>query len=113
MREMDPRFEPFDIPHVGVGDWIVGETREFEREFENTGNKARMLMKTKDITFLNVAKRVFGAPLGTSQALKGVRNTGKRGKAPKRQGEAGRVTISRLREIRVCLPSADNGPGAV
>ena len=51
MREMDPRFEPFDIPHVGVGDWIVGETREFEREFENTRNKARMLMKTKDINF--------------------------------------------------------------
>jgi hypothetical protein len=66
MREMDPEFELFDIVHVRAGDWIagdatgtemarLGETRGTAREFKNTGNKARMLLKTKDITFLNAA----------------------------------------------------------
>jgi hypothetical protein len=66
MREIDPKFELFDIAHVGAGDWIVrdgaetgvarlGETWGTARKFKNTGNKARMLMKTKHITFLNVA----------------------------------------------------------
>ena len=66
MREMKPRFELFDIASIGAGDWIVGdvaeteiarmgETRGTAREFKNTGNKARMLMKTKDITFLSAA----------------------------------------------------------
>jgi hypothetical protein len=68
MREMEPEFELFDIAHVGAGDWIVGdaagteiprlrETRGTTREFKNPGNKARMLMKTKHITFLGGANQ--------------------------------------------------------
>jgi hypothetical protein len=68
MREIEPKLELFDIAHVGAGDWIVrdgagteiarpAETRGTAREFKNTGNKARMLMKTKHITFLNAAIR--------------------------------------------------------
>jgi hypothetical protein len=68
MREIDSKFELFDIAHVGAGDWIVGdaagteiarlvETRGTAREFKNAGNKARMLMKTKHITFLNAANQ--------------------------------------------------------
>ena len=64
MREMDLKFELFGIAHVGAGDWFVrdvarteiarlGETWGSVREYKNTGNKARMLMKTKHITFLN------------------------------------------------------------
>jgi hypothetical protein len=66
MREIEPKFELFDIAFVAAGDWIVGdaagteiarlgETRGTAREFKNSGNKARMLMKTKHITFLNDA----------------------------------------------------------
>jgi hypothetical protein len=66
MREVEPKFEPLDIVHVGAGDWIVGdgagteiallgETRGTAREYKNSGNKARMLMKTKHITFLKAA----------------------------------------------------------
>jgi hypothetical protein len=66
MREINPKFELFDIAHVGAADWIVGdvaateiallgETRGTAREYKNSGNKARMLMKTKHITFLNAA----------------------------------------------------------
>ena len=62
MCEMDSRFELVDIAHVGAGDWIARdaagteiarprETRGTAREFKNTGNKARMLLKTKHITF--------------------------------------------------------------
>ncbi len=69
MREINPKFELFDIAHVGAGDWIVGdvagtqiarlvEARGTAREFKNTGNKARMLLKTKHITFLNAANDV-------------------------------------------------------
>jgi hypothetical protein len=68
MREIEPRFELIDIAHVGAGDWIVRdaagteiprlrETRGTAREFKNSGNKARMLMKTKHITFLNAANQ--------------------------------------------------------
>jgi len=68
MREIEPKFELFDIAHVGAGDWIVGdaagtgvarlgETRGTAREFKNSGNKARMLMKTKHITFLSGANQ--------------------------------------------------------
>ena len=68
MREINPKFELFDIAHVPAGDWIVGdaagteiarlvETRGTAREFKNTGNKARMLMKTKHITFLSGANQ--------------------------------------------------------
>ena len=68
MREIEPKFELFDIAHVGAGDWIagdgagteiarLGETRGTAREFKNIGNKARMLMKTKHITFLNGANQ--------------------------------------------------------
>ena len=66
MREINPKFELFDIAHVGARNRIVrgaagteiaglGEARGTAREFKNTGNKARMLMKTKHITFLNAA----------------------------------------------------------
>jgi hypothetical protein len=68
MREIDPKFELFDTARVGAGDWIVGnravteiarlgETPGTAREFKNTGNKARMLMKTKHITFLSGANQ--------------------------------------------------------
>ena len=68
MREIEPKFELFDIVHGGAGSRIVadaagteiarlGETRGTAREFKNTGNKARMLMKTNDITFLNGANQ--------------------------------------------------------
>ena len=63
MHEIDPKFELFDSARVGAGDWIAGdvagtgiarpgETRGTAREFKNSGNKARILMKTKGITFL-------------------------------------------------------------
>jgi hypothetical protein len=62
MREIEPKFELFDIAHVRAGDWIagdeartgialLGETRGTAREFKSTGNKAKKLLKTKDITF--------------------------------------------------------------
>jgi hypothetical protein len=68
MREIDPKFELFDIAHAGAGDWIVGdvagteiarlgETRGTAREFKNTGNKAGILLKTKQITFVNAANQ--------------------------------------------------------
>ncbi len=68
MREIDPRFELFDTAHVPAGDWSagdvaepetarLGETRGTAREFKNIGNKARMLLKTKHITFLNAANQ--------------------------------------------------------
>jgi len=68
MRETDPKFDLFEIAHVGTGDWIVGNVAGTEldwlgealgtsREFKNTGNKARMLMKTKHITFLSGANQ--------------------------------------------------------
>jgi hypothetical protein len=71
MREIEPKFELIDIAHVLAGDWIVGdaagteiarlgEARGTTREFKNIGNKARMLMKTKHITFLNAAIRGLG-----------------------------------------------------
>ena len=66
MREINPKFELFDTARVRAGDWIVedvagteiallGETRGTAREYKNSGNKARMLMKTKHITFLKAA----------------------------------------------------------
>jgi hypothetical protein len=68
MREIEPKFELIDGAHVGAEDWIVGdvagteiarlaETRGTAREFKNSGNKARMLMKTKHITFLSGANQ--------------------------------------------------------
>ena len=71
MREINPKFELIDGARVGAVDWIVGdaagtgvarlgETRGTAREFKNSGNKARMLMKTKHISFLNAAIRGLG-----------------------------------------------------
>jgi hypothetical protein len=68
MREIEPKFELIDTAHVGAGDWIVGdlagtevarlgETWGTAREYKNSRNKARMLMKTKGITFLNAANQ--------------------------------------------------------
>jgi hypothetical protein len=66
MREIEPKFERFDIARVGAGNWIVGdgagteiprmgETRGTAREYKNRGNKAKKLLKTKHITFLKAA----------------------------------------------------------
>jgi hypothetical protein len=66
MREINPKFELFDIAHVGAGDWIVedvagteiallGETRGTASEYKNSGNKAKKWLKTKHITFLSGA----------------------------------------------------------
>ncbi len=72
MREIDPKLELSDIAHVGAGDWTVGdvagteiarlgETRGTAREFKNSGNKARKLLKTKHITFLSAANQPSSA----------------------------------------------------
>ncbi len=80
MREMDPEFELIDIAHVRAGDWIAGdaagtgiahpgETRGSAREYKNSGNKSRKLLKTKHITFLNAANDVpFARKLTQSRA---------------------------------------------
>ncbi len=68
MREIEPKFELFDIARVRAGDWIagdvagteiarLGETRGTAREFKNTGNKAKKWLKTKHITFLKGANQ--------------------------------------------------------
>ena len=68
MREINPKFELFDIAHVGAGNWIVGdaagtgiarlgETWGTAREFKNTENKAKKWLKTKGITFLKGANQ--------------------------------------------------------
>jgi hypothetical protein len=68
MREINPKFELIDGARVGAVDWIVGdaagtgvarlaETRGTAREYKNNWNKARMLMKTKHITFLSGANQ--------------------------------------------------------
>jgi hypothetical protein len=80
MREINPKLKLFDIARVGAGNWIMGdgagsqiarmgETRRTAREFKNTGNKARMLMKTKHITFLSAANYArFGRNLAQNRA---------------------------------------------
>jgi hypothetical protein len=66
MSEMGPKFELFDIAHIRAGDWSVGDvagtkiallgkTRGTAREYKNSGNKAKKLLKTNDIVFLNAA----------------------------------------------------------
>jgi hypothetical protein len=66
MRESEPKFELFDIAHVGAGNSILGdvagigialrgETRGTAREYKNRGNKAKKWLKTKDITFFEGA----------------------------------------------------------
>jgi len=68
MREIEPKLERFGIARVGAGDWIagdaagtgiagLGETRRTAREYKNRGNKAKKLLKTKDITFLKAANQ--------------------------------------------------------
>jgi hypothetical protein len=68
MREIDSKFELIDSARVGAGDWMVGDAAGTEiarlvetwgtaREFKNTGDKARMLMKTKHITSLKGANQ--------------------------------------------------------
>jgi len=68
MREIELEFELIDSARGRAGDRIVGdaagtgiarlgETRGTAREFKNSGNKARMLMKTKHITFLSGANQ--------------------------------------------------------
>ncbi len=124
MREIEPKFDRFEIAHVRAGHWIagdpagtgiagLGETRGTAREYKNRGNKAKKWLKTKDIIFLNAADQ---GPLRANrhksgpEASKEHPNLGERGQAPASQGEAGQVTKSRLHEIRVCMPSADARP---
>ncbi len=44
MHEKDPKFELFDIAHVGAGDWIVGDraVTEIARLGETPGDRERM-----------------------------------------------------------------------
>jgi len=118
MRELDPKFELFDSVRVGAGNWIVGdaagpeiarlgETRGTAREFKNTGNKAKKLLKTKDITFLNAANQ--GSLAGQSAQIRPRSEQGQFGKA--RSGltaaRGGRAwTNCRLhgRQVDVALP---------
>ena len=118
MREIEPKFELFDTSHVGAGDWTVGdgagteiarpgETRGTAREFKNTGNKAKKLLKTKDITFLNAANQ--GSLAGQSAQIRPRSEQGQFGKA--RSGltaaRGGRAwTNCRLhgRQVDVALP---------
>jgi hypothetical protein len=62
MRETEPEVEVIDGARGRAGEWIAGavagtgvvrpaKTRGTAREYKNSGNKARMLMKTKHITF--------------------------------------------------------------
>jgi hypothetical protein len=66
MHEIESKFELFDIVHAGAGNWIsvdaawteiarLGGTPGTATELKNAGNKARMLLKTKHITFRNAA----------------------------------------------------------
>ena len=66
MREIEPIFEFFDIAQVRARDWTVRDVagtgnarlrkiRGTEREYKNSGNEAKKLLKTKDITFLKGA----------------------------------------------------------
>jgi hypothetical protein len=85
MREIEPKFELFDNARVGAGNWIVGdaagtgiaglgETGGTSQEFKNTGNKARMLLKAKHITFLKGAIPAFLAfELAQIRRLKGAK----------------------------------------
>ena len=62
MREIEPEIELIDGTRGRAREWIAGavagtgvvrpaKTRGTAREYKNSGNKARMLMKTKHITF--------------------------------------------------------------
>jgi hypothetical protein len=66
MREIEPKFDRFEIARVRAGDRIVedvagteiallGETRGTASEYKNRGNKAKKWLKTKGITFLKAA----------------------------------------------------------
>jgi hypothetical protein len=99
MREIETKFELFDTAHDGAGDLIVrnaagtgiarlAETQETAREFKNSGNKARMLMKTKHITFLDRANQGFWRASRHKPGGEGSKgNLGKRGQAPASQDE--------------------------
>src|SRR5271157_4415718 len=87
MRELDPKFELFDIAHVRPGDWIVGgcgrdrncsteadpgdreRIQEYREQSQNVAeNKAHHF-------FEGCESGALGAPICTNQALKGARNT--------------------------------------
>jgi hypothetical protein len=66
MREIETKFELFDIAQVRTGIWAVGdvagtgiaplgETRGTATEYKNRGNEAKKWLKTKDITILKCA----------------------------------------------------------
>jgi hypothetical protein len=124
MREIEPKFDRFEIAHMRAGDWIVGdeagteiarlgETRGTAREYKNSGNKAKKCLKTKDISFLNAANQGSlraNRHKSGPEASKEHHNLGKRGQAAASQGEAVEVTKSRLHEIWICMPSADRRP---
>ncbi len=82
MREIDPKFELFDIAHVRARDRIVanveeteiarlGESRGTIGEYKNSGNEAKKSLKTKDRAVPNAAFRSgFCAPATPNQAPK-------------------------------------------
>ena len=72
MRALNTKFELFDAKCVpawvrGAGmrpSWRLPDWREIQRrprKYKNSGNEAKNLLKTKDITFLNGANFVFFA----------------------------------------------------
>jgi hypothetical protein len=87
MREIEPKFEPFDIAHVPAGDWIVGGCGR-DRDCpagRNAGDRERIQKyreQSQNVAenkahhfFVGCESGAFGAPIGTSQALKGAGNT--------------------------------------
>jgi hypothetical protein len=82
MREIDPKFEIFDIAHVRAGDWIVGDVEETEiarlaetrgtaGEHENSGNETKKSLKTKGRAIPNAAHwSCFCVPMTPNQTPK-------------------------------------------
>ena len=87
MREIEPKFELFDIAHVGAGDWNAGDGAA-DRKCPAGGNpgdceriqkyweQSQKLIENKAHHFFERCKLgAFCAPIGTNQVLKGARNT--------------------------------------
>ena len=114
MREVDAKFDLFEIVHVGAGDWATGG-RGRDRKSPtgaNPGDCARIQKRreqsqnvdeNKAHHFLNVALGAFDAPMGTNQVLTGAKNNTiwktREGSGIARRGRTG--TKCRLDEIEV------------
>jgi hypothetical protein len=85
MREIEPKFELFDIAQAGAGNWIVGDGAgtEIARLGGNPGDRER-IQKYREQSqnvdenkahhfFVGGKSGAFGAPIGKNQALKGAR----------------------------------------